>query len=107
MADYRLDCCGGFPTHEDGCVASAQQRVARRERARVHAEEPAKRKVMGSVTSAVSVRRPTDGYEISFGTGFGDADGHTVDTVARALKDITGDEWTVRIEHTTTEEYVP
>lgn len=24
MADYRLDCCGGFPTHKDGCRAVAE-----------------------------------------------------------------------------------
>ncbi len=23
MADYRLDCCGGFPSHRDKCTASA------------------------------------------------------------------------------------
>jgi hypothetical protein len=27
MADYRLDCCGGFPGHEPGCRALAEAPV--------------------------------------------------------------------------------
>lgn len=31
MADYRLDCCGGFPSHRDNCTAESdyqQRRLA-------------------------------------------------------------------------------
>lgn len=65
--------------------------------------EPAKRKVSGSVVRTVTVRRPSDGYEVSLGT----SETHVAEIVARALADLTRDEWTVFIEHTSTEEYVP
>lgn len=39
MADYRLDCCGGFPSHNPGCSAIERGReIAARQKAEKAAE---------------------------------------------------------------------
>lgn len=51
-----------------------------------------------------SVRRPFDGYEIDLGGG---NEGSTARIVALALKDLTGDRWSVRMVKEIEEEYYP
>lgn len=39
MADYKLDCCGGFPGHKAGCLAGAQAMEAEERRLAAEIEE--------------------------------------------------------------------
>jgi hypothetical protein len=42
MADYRLDCCGGFPSHSPDCLAGARARDAEESRMKAALDEEKK-----------------------------------------------------------------